>query len=175
MKSRLDVVKAANPILEIQFNLRDISQMNPDIPKVFPTGRFDPETQEAVNAFQKKFNLPVTGKVDFATWNTLLKEHQKCMHCIKPAQSVYCYPGNKYEYKKGDDGNLIYILQILLKNYHNKYKNYADVRLTGIFDEQTEEAIKQFQKFSHLPVTGTLDRETWNLLNKINNTCKLYE
>jgi peptidoglycan hydrolase-like protein with peptidoglycan-binding domain len=175
MKSKLDVVKAANPILEIQFNLRDISQMHPDIPKVFPTGRFDPETQEAVSAFQKNFNLPVTGKVDFATWNAISKEHQKCMHCIKPPQSVYCYPGNMYEYKKGADGNLIYILQIILKNYHQRYKNYPDVRLTGVFDEQTEEAVKQFQKFSHLPVTGALDRETWNLLNKINNTCKLYE
>ncbi len=175
MKSRLDAVKASNPILEIQFILRDISQINPDIPMVFPTGRFDSETQEAVIAFQKKFNLPVTGKIDFVTWNAILKEHQQCIHCIKSPQSVNCYPDNVYEYKKGDDGNLIYILQILLKNYHNKYKNYEDIHLTGIFDEQTEKAIKQFQEFSRLPVTGALDRQTWNLLNKINSVCKLYE
>lgn len=175
MKSRLDIVKAANPILEIQFNLRDIAQVHNDIPKVFPTGRFDSETQEAVIAFQKKYNLPATGKVDFSTWNAILNEHKICVHCIKPPQSVYCFPNNVYEYKKDDDGNIIYILQIILKNYQNKYKNYVDVHLTGIFDEQTEEAVRQFQKFSHLPVTGILDRQTWNLLNKINNTCHLYE
>jgi peptidoglycan hydrolase-like protein with peptidoglycan-binding domain len=90
-------------------------------------------------------------------------------------QSVYCYPKSIYEYKRDDEGNLIYILQVILKNYHNKYKNYVDVQLTGVYDEQTEEAIKQFQRYSNLPVTGTLDRQTWNILNKIHNTCILYE
>lgn len=175
MKSKLDIFKSTNPTLEVQFNLRDIAQVHTDIPRIFPSGRFDTETQEAVSTFQKKFNLPTTGKVDFVTWNAILAEHKKCTHCIKPPESVNCFPDDIYKYKKGDEGSLIYILQIILKNFHNKYKNYADVRLTGMFDEQTEEALKQFQKYSGLPVTGILDRETWNILNKINNACKLYK
>ncbi len=175
MKSKLDDIKSSNPILELQFCLRDIAQVHKEIPSVFPTGVFDKKTEESVKEFQKKYNLPVTGKVNFLTWNKLMDEHKDCMHHINAPSSVGCYPSNVNEYKKGDSGNLIYILQIILKNFNNKYKNYSDVQFTGVFDEQTESALKQFQKYSNLPVTGVLDRKTWNIMNKINDVCKLYE
>ena len=174
MKSKLDAVKAANPILEIQLYLRDISQVEPDIPMVFPSGRYDHETKKTVTEFQKKFNLPATGKVDFITWNEMLKQHKICMHCLRSPKSVSCFPNNVQEYKRGDTGNLIYILQTILMNFNRKYKNYEVVQLTGVFDEQTEEAIKQFQRCSNLQVTGKVDRQTWNTLNTINETCQLY-
>lgn len=175
MKSKLDVIKEANPTLEIQLYLKDIAQSDPDIPMVITTGTYDPQTQKAVSEFQRKYNLPITGKVDFATWNEIIKEYDESIHKIKSPGSVFCFPQNINEYKNGDECNLICILQIILKNYHNKYKNYSNVELTGIFDEQTETAIKEFQKRSNLPITGKLDRKTWNILNKINETCKLYE
>ncbi|MGD9568321.1 MAG: peptidoglycan-binding protein [Sedimentibacter sp.] len=175
MKSLLDVIKAENPILEIQFNLRDIAQNNSEIPMIIPSGTCDSQTLNAVKEFQRIFDLPITGKVDYATWKTLIIEHKNSAYNINMPSNVCCFPANSKEYKKGDNDNVIYILQIILKNYHNKYKNYADVQLTGIFDEQTETALKQFQKCSNLPVTGILDRQSWNTLNKINETCKLYE
>ncbi|WMJ78896.1 MULTISPECIES: peptidoglycan-binding domain-containing protein [unclassified Sedimentibacter] len=175
MKSKLDAVKAANPVLEIQFKLRDISNIHQDIPKVLPTGKFNGETELAVKEFQKKFNLPATGKVDFSTWSTLNKEHANCMHCINTPSPVCCFPKNVESYKRVDSCNLIYILQIILKNYHKKYKNYPDIDLNGVFDERTEEAVKMFQRSSYLLETGKLDRQTWNLLNKIHEICNLYE
>ena len=116
MKSKLDAIKAASPLLEIQFNLRDISRINPDVPKVFPTGRYDAVTQEAVRFFQKKNNIAETGKINFETWNIIMNEYKKCMHCINMPQSVYCYPKSIYEYKRDDEGNLIYILQVMKKH-----------------------------------------------------------
>ena len=175
MRSFLDVIKAENPILEIQFNLRDIAQNNPEIPMIIATGTYDTQTLNAIREFQRVYNLPVTGKVDYETWKSIIREHNISAHNINMPSSVCCFPTNSKEYKKGDKANIIYILQIVLKNYHNKYKNYEDVQLTGVFDEQTETIIKKFQKCSNLPVTGTLDRQTWNTLNKINETCNLCE
>lgn len=175
MKSKLDTIKNANPLLEIQFKLRDISYVNSCIPKVFPMGVYDFRTQEAVRFIQKENNINETGKINFETWNAIMNEHKKCKHCIDTPQGVNCYPRNILEYKKGDECSLVFILQIILKDYHRKYKNYVDVQLTGVYDEQTEKAIMQFQKYSNLPVTGILDRQTWNLLNKIHNICILYE
>lgn len=175
MNSYLDVIKASNPILEIQFYLKDIAQHNPEIPMIIPSGAYDAKTQRAVSEFQRMFDLPITGKIDFATWNAIQKEHSNLIHKINMPSNVCCFPSNIDEYKKGDECNLICILQVLLKNYNKKYKNYPGVEITGIFDEQTEVAIKQFQKCSNFPVTGKLDRKTWNVLNKINETCKLYE
>ncbi len=175
MKSTLDVLKAANPIFEIQINLRDIAEYNPDIPMIIPTGTYDAQTQRAVSEFQKNLNLPVTGTVNFMTWSAIMAEHKKTIQNKKEPSNVCCYPSNINEFKIGDKGNLIYILQILLKNHNRKYKNYLDVQLTGLFDEQTEAALKEFQKYSKLPVTGILDKQTWNTINKINSICKLYE
>jgi peptidoglycan hydrolase-like protein with peptidoglycan-binding domain len=175
MYSKLDTIKAANPILEIQYKLRDIAQVCHDIPTVVPTGIYDAQTKKSVSEFQKKLNLPETGNVDYLTWNALMKEHRDCLHFINKPRCVGCFPNNVIEYKRGDSGNVIYILQATLKNYHNKYKNYPDVNMTGIFDEQTELALREFQKCSQLPITGVLDRKTWNILNKINETCKLFE
>lgn len=174
MKSKLDIIKAANPVLELQLNLSDIAMNNSDIPTIIPTGIFDQQTQNTIIAFQGKFNLPVTGKVDYETWNAIRKEHSMAAHNINMPSSVCCFPQNLKLCKMGDECYTIYILQIVLNYFHNKYKNYPNIQLTGIFDEQTETAVRQFQKLSNLPVTGIVDRQTWNLLNKINETCKLY-
>ncbi len=163
-----------NPILEIQLYLIDIAQVQPEIPIVYPTGVYDDRTRNAIVEFQKLFSLPVTGVVDIDTWNSLLNEHRKCMHCINIPSCVACFPNNVKEFKKGDQNNCIFILQIVLNNFRKRYVNYVEVPLTGIFDDKTEEAIKQFQQLSGLPVTGILNRETWNTLNLINNTCHLY-
>ena len=110
MKSSLDTIKAKNPILEMQFVLRKIAQVFPEIPVVFPTGRFDLQTQNAVTEFQKKFNLPITGKIDFITWNAIMEENIKCIHCINTPAKVACFEDDKAEYKIGDKGNIIFIL-----------------------------------------------------------------
>lgn len=174
MKSKLDIMKAANPVLELQFNINDIAMNNPDIPTIIPTGIYDQHTQNAISEFQKTANLTVTGKVDYETWNALRKEHGMAIHNINTPGSVFCFPQNIKQCKMGDECYTIYILQILLNYFHKKYKNYPEVNLTGLFDEQTEISVRQFQKHSNIPVTGIVDRQTWNLLNKINETCKLY-
>ena len=170
-----DNLAAANPILEIQLYLIDIAQVHPEIPLVYPTGVYDDRTRNAVTEFQKFFSLPVTGVVDLETWNKILNEHQKCSHCINAPSNVACFPSKVMEFKLGDQHNFIYILQIVLNNFKRKYANYVEVPISGIFDERTEEALRQFQQLSNLHITGILNRETWNTLNLINNTCRLYD
>lgn len=172
MKNKL---AAANPVLEIQLYLIDIAQVHPEIPLVYPTGKYDERTRNAVIEFQKFFHLPVTGVVDLETWNKILAEHEKCSHCINAPSTVACFPSNVMEFRSGDQDNFIYILQIVLSNYKKKYVNYVEVLINGFFDDRTEEAVRQFQRLSDLPVTGVLNRQTWNKLNLINNTCRLYD
>ena len=52
----------------IQNQLNAISKSYPAIPKVEEDGIFGRSTEEAVKTFQKVFNLPQTGVVDFKTW-----------------------------------------------------------------------------------------------------------
>lgn len=57
----------------IQASLNRVSQNYPAIPKVNPVdGVFGPQTEEAVRAFQRIFNLAVDGIVGKATWYKLV-------------------------------------------------------------------------------------------------------
>lgn len=42
--------------------------------------------------------------------------------------------------------------------------NYSDLAVDGIYGEETETAVRQFQLTSGLPVTGTVDTITWEHL-----------
>lgn len=42
--------------------------------------------------------------------------------------------------------------------------NHRELAVDGIFGEETEDAVKQFQLANGLPVTGRVDSETWDRL-----------
>lgn len=52
----------------IQEQLNAISNNYPAISKVRVDGEFGEQTRVAVETFQRIFNMPITGIVDFATW-----------------------------------------------------------------------------------------------------------
>ena len=45
-----------------------IAEVYSSIPTVYENGYFDEETQDAVEAFQRLFSMPVSGIVDYPTW-----------------------------------------------------------------------------------------------------------
>ncbi len=55
-------------VLQMQEQLRVISEAYPAIPKVETDGIYGPATAQAVEKFQSVFGLPVTGTVDYSTW-----------------------------------------------------------------------------------------------------------
>ena len=55
-------------VLQMQEQLRVISEAYPAIPKVEADGIYGPATAQAVEKFQSVFGLPVTGTVDYSTW-----------------------------------------------------------------------------------------------------------
>ena len=55
-------------VLQMQEQIRVISEAYPAIPKVEADGIYGPATAQAVEKFQSVFGLPVTGTVDYSTW-----------------------------------------------------------------------------------------------------------
>lgn len=53
-------------------------------------------------------------------------------------------------------------LQYMLKRMGEEYPFLQNLTMDGIFGEQTLEAVMRFQKEFSLPVTGIVDRRTWN-------------
>jgi len=164
-----------NPIVEVQFYLREIAKYKPEIPTVYIDGIYNSTTKEAVTVFQNIYCLPPTGTVDLNTWNAIVSEYSKYYAITCEPNKVACFPSSTINIKLGDDDDVVYIIQYLLKNLNKKYKNYIAVNMSGTYNQDTFEAIKQFQKLNMLPVTGIVDKITWNSLATINDTCRLHE
>ncbi len=66
--SPLEIGSVGEKVRQLQNQLNVISRGYPLIPKIAEDGKYGEKTAEAVSVFQKIFNLPETGTVDFATW-----------------------------------------------------------------------------------------------------------
>ena len=61
-------------------------------------------------------------------------------------------------------GQPIRSAQTFLREIGNKYEEMPTVIPDGVFGEQTEASVKWFQNFRGLPVTGVIDKQTWDTL-----------
>lgn len=64
----LSIGSTGAKVRQIQEQLDRIAQTYTAIPRLTADGVYGPATSEAVRAFQRIFNLPVTGVVDYPTW-----------------------------------------------------------------------------------------------------------
>lgn len=64
----LSVGSSGNKVRMMQEQLNRIAQNYPSIPTIAVDGNFGESTKTAVEQFQRIFNLPVTGIVDYPTW-----------------------------------------------------------------------------------------------------------
>ena len=60
--------------------------------------------------------------------------------------------------------NAVRTLQIMLRQLSTRYPQIPTVDADGIFGEETLEAVMIFQRDFSLPVTGVVDRTTWDAL-----------
>lgn len=66
--SPLSIGSSGSKVRQMQEQLNAIADVYYPIPNIAADGIFGERTREAVTAFQKQFDLPQTGVVDFATW-----------------------------------------------------------------------------------------------------------
>ena len=64
----LNVGASGDKVLQIQQQLNRIAQNYPAIPRITADGIYGTNTANAVRTFQRVFNLPQTGIVDYPTW-----------------------------------------------------------------------------------------------------------
>ena len=63
---------------------------------------------------------------------------------------------------RGMAGNAVRSMQVLLNRISSVYPAIPKISpVSGAFDAETENAVRNFQEIFHLPVTGEMDRATW--------------
>lgn len=153
-------------IRNLQRYLRQLSYVSDTIPAPPIDGIYDTRTGEAVRAFQESEGLPVTGVADLATFELLFQRYQESLRResapVPLAQFPRLSPG--YALREGDENFLVRLIQYALGELDLIYEGFDDVPQSGIYDEATAAAVRDFQGRHGLPATGEVDRATWDAI-----------
>ena len=156
----------------VQTRLNRISTNYPGIPKIYPAdGVFDADTEAAVRAFQRQFNLTPDGLVGRATWYRIASvfNNVKRLSELDSEELTLEEISRQYpeELREGMSGVSIKLLQYFLAivgEYYDALPRWQASQLDGVFGPQTREAVESYQRMLGLPVTGVVDRATWDAL-----------
>lgn len=153
-------------IMNLQRYLRQLSYFDESIPPPPLTGVWDTRTEEALKTFQRNNRLPEIGRADRVTWDLLYSEYQRSLLQNELPRSVSLFPRQPwgYEITLGEESFTVMAIQYMLGEIILHYDNIALVAQTGLYNEETAAAIREFQTRNLLPVTGVVDKITWDLL-----------
>lgn len=153
-----------NVIREIQQNLRTLYLANIINTSIVPTGIYDRQTANAVRELQRAARLPVTGIIDYPTWLILNDAARQMRDNGRDSAPIYPFShiANGQSVKPGERSDTVYFIQIILRSLIDY--DFDNVEINGVYDGQTEDAVKVFQRSFSLPVTGLVDRQTWDKL-----------
>ena len=160
-----DTADRESSILEIQRILRSIDYFENDLSNIRLTGTYNKETQQGVRRFQEKYGLPVTGTVDSETWRLLQAIDKSINDARALARAVYILPrDSEYTIYPGVKDDVVYIIQHILNIISQEYDDISPIDFTGVYDSNTENAIRDFQRINLLESNGIIDPATFNRL-----------
>lgn len=168
----LRVGDSGNNVKVIQTELNRIAQNYPAIPKIAEeNGIFGLDTEAAVRKFQEIFGLTQTGEVDKPTWYSIkryyvgvkgLSELVSEGVSISEAQVPF-----STQLREGSQGIGVKTVQYYLNILAYFNSALTAPPLDSVYGPSTTNAVRVFQQYYGLPVTGVVNAATWNVLNRI--------
>ena len=164
---REDVFLLGRPIESLQTMLQQLSYGYGALPFLVPDGRFGEETLEAVMIFQREFGLPVTGRVDNATWDEVVRRYDGWMRERANPYALRAFPVRPFRLEIGDRDDVALLVQTLFGILSGVVDGITDGVHDGMFTGATVDNTVWLQKVSGLPATGVMDTATWNRLARL--------
>lgn len=157
---------AGNDVQLKQIQLNRISTNYPGIPKISPAdGIFGVETEDAVRAFQRIFDLTEDGVIGNATWNRIsyiFNAVKRLSELDSEGIRLEDLPqAFDRELSLGDTGTDVLNIQYFLNVIAAFYDNIPRIVINGVYDEATDQAVRAYQTAFGLTVDGVVGRETW--------------
>ncbi|HVI41375.1 MAG TPA: peptidoglycan-binding protein [Anaerovoracaceae bacterium] len=150
----------------MQQELNRIGDNYPQIPKIKSIdGIFGKNTEAAVKAFQRIFNLTEDGVVGTATWyrikyiyNSVKGLGELFSEGISPEELK-----NPFEsvWKEGDTGFWVKLIQYYVRALSCYYKITPLIDMTGTYGPETTAAVKKLEAIYGLTPDGIVDVKNW--------------
>ena len=156
-------------MVRIQVILNRIGQNYPSIPRISPVdGIFGEQTERAVTAFQRIFNLTPDGIVGKATWYQLVRIYVAVTELAElESQGQTFYSVNwqaPNQLSSGSSGQKVRQLQYMLSVAAQYISSVPAVTVDGVFGEKTQNSVIAFQRWAGLTPDGIVGPVTWNAL-----------
>lgn len=134
-------------------------------------GIFGERTKEALIEYQRTRGLPITGRTEKLTWDTLFAEYERDIRTNDRRMFPDFFPTSpkNYQTEFGEESAFIKILQFILHELRISFDSLPPFEQNGIFDGDTSLAVKEFQRIHMLPITGRVNRDTWNAISDAYN------
>lgn len=155
------------PIRFLQTMLRLLQVNEGQQRQVIPDGIYGQATTDAVRSFQRTHELPVTGATDLATWNAISRAYQTAMVEQSQAEPLQIVLQPQQVLKQGSQNSHLLLMQAMLATLCRYYPEMPCVRVNGAMDAQCCNCVRWLQKRFGLPVTGDIDRHTWQSLSRL--------
>ncbi len=165
----LTLGQTGREVSDIQRRLNLISTSFPNIPKINPAdGMYGPGTEAAVKEFQNTFNLPADGSVGISTCRRIRLVYNTVRRLLRLNTENMLIPascGAKGAcLTEGDKGDNVRLIQYIL-NYIAQYVNTVkSTPIDGVYGRSTTESVVDFQRTFGLPLTGDVDKETYDMM-----------
>ena len=155
-------------VVQMQAMLNRIGQNYPAIPRVTADGIFGQQTENAVRAFQRIFNLTEDGIVGRSSWYQMVRLYVGVTRLAELESEGQRFAGISWQapasLQSGSSGQSVRQLQYMLNVVSQFVNSIPTVAVDGIFGGATQSAVRAFQRFAGLPVDGIVGPATWNAL-----------
>lgn len=161
----MDIRRSDLAVFEIQTYLRELYKAGYALPMITPDGIYGELTSDAVRDFQRAEGLDTSGEVDFNTWSKLVFEANRIRAIYSVPEKISPFDMLKLNaiLQNGDEFDLIYIIQIMLRAIH--VYDYLNIEINGVFDEVTADALDDFALRNGVSSEhGALNKELWDAL-----------
>lgn len=151
-------------VKNLQRYLRQLSYHDPTIPAPPVDGVFGAATAGSLREFQRANGLAVTGRANQETWEMLYSAYRASMAEHTPPTTVAFFPYTVQEtvIAPGRNGFAVTVLQYMLRELGVSYDFLEGQQLTGVYDAETQTAVRTFQRANAIPASGNTDAVTWN-------------
>ena len=117
--------------------------------------------------FQAEEGLPPTGRVDAATWNALYRVYTDITTAAQPPAPIT--GKGQAPLAEGDQGDPVLFLNTMIGRLARIYNNITSTPADSRYTPATAFAVRGIQEWAGLPITGSTDTATWNVITTLYN------
>lgn len=149
-------------VTSLQYYLNLIGNTYSEVDPTEITGKFDEKTEKSVKQFQTLVGLEPTGVAKLTTVREIENIYEKILETIPPETAeLYpdLYPG--FILSLGSTDPNVTKMQTDLNLIAQSDPSIPATQVTGVYDDQTDRAVRVIQERYDIPITGVIDAVTW--------------